>query len=495
MKSLQDYINIYYNIAKNLNLQGDSVELLVQLLANASFINEVENLSYVKESSLEKATLINSKIQHCMNEMYSVFRGSCPRVIINFKPNKYFNFNLFDEIISSNNFKIYYIGYLNEGISTLSSNGTSIISNIEGFNYSPLTIPPAIENESYTIIGIVSKEIINKTWNLDQKNTYYVNCLEDNLSNDMWVKVNDNYFDVTREFSDHILNNKIFDLTLPSFGSRLYVADIFKSTVSNDEVSTPSNTKIEANYFKYSDLTSYNEIELKKISLKGAELIKFDEDFLSKRGLKELSTGISYVESIPSSDINTIHYKANRDRYVNSIIRSNSDIGTVLEEMYPNKVRPNGTSYIFETSSNNNIINVYYVPYDNVNLLTDLEIQEFIEKRSVYYITDSINVQKGILYSAVITIDVELYQNSVIDSEVENILSSYENKFNISLNDSLEEIKSLISKISNVKQIINLNITYIDEAGNSLNESEINNIDTRISYFNINYVINSIIKS
>ena len=86
MRSLQDYIDIYKNIAKNLNLQGDSVEVLAQMLANASYISEVENITYAQEASLEKATLMNSKIQHCMNDMYSVFRGSCPRVIIKFKP-------------------------------------------------------------------------------------------------------------------------------------------------------------------------------------------------------------------------------------------------------------------------------------------------------------------------------------------------------------------------------------------------------------------------
>ena len=76
MRTLQDYISIYREVAQNLGIGGDSVEVLVQLLANASYINEVENISYVQEASLERATLENSKIQHCMNNMYSVFRGN-----------------------------------------------------------------------------------------------------------------------------------------------------------------------------------------------------------------------------------------------------------------------------------------------------------------------------------------------------------------------------------------------------------------------------------
>ena len=54
MRSLQDYIDIYSTIARNLNFQGDSVEVLTQMLANASYISEVENIAYAQESSLEK---------------------------------------------------------------------------------------------------------------------------------------------------------------------------------------------------------------------------------------------------------------------------------------------------------------------------------------------------------------------------------------------------------------------------------------------------------
>ena len=114
MRTLQDYISIYREVAQNLGIGGDSVEVLVQLLANASYINEVENISYVQEASLERATLENSKIQHCMNNMYSVFRGNCPRVILKFKTGKYLSFQPYDKVVSSNNFNLYYLGYLDE---------------------------------------------------------------------------------------------------------------------------------------------------------------------------------------------------------------------------------------------------------------------------------------------------------------------------------------------------------------------------------------------
>lgn len=195
MKSLQDYIDIYRGIANKLNITGDSVEILSQMLANASFISEVENIAYTQEASLEKSTLINSKIQHCVDDMYSVFRGSCPRVILNIKPTKYLSFNIYDEIISSNSFKAYYLGYYDKNYTRPEGYGDDKdIAGDEGFVYSPITMSPAVnDTDTYTIICLIAKETISRKWILNQNNTYYVNCLENDLSDDFWVKINDNF--------------------------------------------------------------------------------------------------------------------------------------------------------------------------------------------------------------------------------------------------------------------------------------------------------------
>lgn len=360
MKSLQDYIEIYRGIAKNLNLQGDSVEMISQMLANATYISEVEHVAYSQEASLEKATLINSKIQHCMNEMYSVFRGTCPRVIIKFKSTKYFRLNIFDEISSSNNFKIYYLGYLssNSTGSSYTSDvpGAKAVSGESGFIYAPTVIPPTGDAVEYTIIGLLAKEVVNKSWTLKESNTYYVDFTENDLSNDLYVKVNGDFFDTTRIFSDHITNGELFDLTLPSFGLRFYAPDIFRKSFERTETPTPANTTIDATVYKYCTLDSFNQSELKQVKIKGANLTEFTPEFLSAGGYTSLSTGLIFLNEVPRDSVTTIHYKANRDRYVNSILRSNSDIGTVLEEMYPEKIRKSGTHYIFKAPETTRVV-------------------------------------------------------------------------------------------------------------------------------------------
>ena len=341
MKSLQEYINIYRGIGRRMNLQGDSVELLAQMLANATYISEVEHLSYTQEASIERASHMNSKIQHCMNEMYSVFRGECPRVIINFTSSTYFDLNLYDELASFNNFNLYYIGYYNP------SSEENINSKDPHFTYGPTVIPP---NQDATIIALLSPKCLLGNWTISSNNQYYVDFLEPNLSNDIQVKVNDEVFPITRLFSDHVKNGSIFDLTLPDFSLRLYAPDIFRENnrdLENISV-VPTGTKISLKAFRFSELSSYNNSELKSIKVKGTKLIPFDEN-LNWNGLGlEIAPGLIVINEVPRDTLGTIHYKANRDKYVGSILRSNSDIGYLLEEMYPEKIYESGTSYKFE---------------------------------------------------------------------------------------------------------------------------------------------------
>ena len=522
MRSLQDYINIYSTIASNSNLQGDSVDMLVQMLAHASYISEVENVSYVQESSLEKAKLVNSKIQRCMDEMYSVFRGRCPRVIMNIRPKTYFTFNPFDEIIKSNNFKVYYLGYYSGKTET--DAGTDQVSILEGFKYGPITLSPEEGTGTYQILGLIAAETSSVAWQATKLKNYYFENLAENLSNDMWVVKNGQTLaDVTTSFSDHIQERKIYDLTLPSFGSRLYVANVF------NEGGLTENTVLQANYYKYCTLSDFPSAELRKISLKGSDLVEFltqtdwDKEEARKKAndptyppkvypynfLSETSyqtydqnyknysaPGLIFIDSENRDSLGTIHYKASRDRYVNSLLRSNSDIGALLENMFPDKVSSGGTNYKYLATGDIGDLTVYYAPKSTLNLLTSNEIEEY-KNRVTFYINNKISVEKGKACTAVFNIDLELYQAVDVTDKVMAILDSYEHKFGIFLDQKKEEIKSLISKISNVSNVKDFGVDYLDESGIQLSEKEILTLweDVESTYFNIEANINSIVRT
>lgn len=518
MKTLQDYLEIYRTIATNQGLAGAGVEMIAQMLANASYINEVENVSMVRESSIEKAALMNSKIQHCMNEMYSVFRGSCPRVIIRFKSTKYLSFNVFDKICSANSFGVYYLGYLKtdsveSSESTIPTSDT--INSIPEFTYAPVVIPPGGDTESsptYTIIALIAKEFVTQRQKLTVNNTYYVTIDEDNLSNDLYVKVNGDYYDVTRTFSDHINTGKMFDLTIPSYGMRLYTSDIFRPNFNREETVTPTNTEIEVGVFKFCTFESFNASELKSIKIKGTKFVEYDSEWLNTYGYSSQNPGMIFLKEIPRNDINTIHYKAIRDRHVNSIFRSNSDIGTILEELFPEKVMKNGTNYKFTKLEDGTYLNVYYIPYSDQTVLTEAEKREYIEKRSAYYVADNITLCKGTRYNAIFSINAEIYQNTSIEEDIEKVLSEYNYKFGLSIlginedgtvnkNGGLvKEITALLNKISNIKQITNLDISFTDSSGSPVEWDEIIKENVEVeqygligSYFVTSHLVNSVI--
>lgn len=562
MRNLQDYINKYYTIAQNLGYTGDSIEVLVQLLANASYISEVENVAYLQESSLEKSSLINSKIQHCMDNMYSVFRGLCPRVVMKIRPTSYLTLKPFDLIQQSSSFGVYYLGYYkliqpssNIGLSNssrsvknsnvISSSVISASSNSSGqetssmnrgteevdytklsgldnlnpekypgeFIYSGVTLKPSVSTESYIIICLISPTVHQVDKMVNTRNTYYIDCPIDNLSNDVLVKVNGEQAEVTRNFADHILkpSKYVFDLTLPSFGSRIYTANYFSTldrTDRSDSVGIEINTRINATYFEWSRLEDYNQSELRRLSYKGAELVGFNDTWLKANMYSELSegSGLCFVKEVGRDDLNTIHYKANRNRYVNSMVRSNNDIGTILEENFPQYVKNGGTSYVFNTLGNNSgsELKIYYIPKDESRLIPDTSddpgkgvssISDFIEKEQAYYIiTKNIKVEKGERYTAEFNISLELYRNSTEDlnGSIGSILkSTYERKFNTVFNDTtIEEVKSLISKFSNIKRINSLGITFLDSRGQVV---EMSDIDPIISYFDITYNVSTLV--
>ena len=315
MNSKQDYIDIYRKIATGLDIYGDSAELLIQLLAESTYISEVEHVVYMQEASLEKSTLLNSKIQHCMNDMYSVFRGSCPRVILRFTPTKYFDLKPFDELIVGNGFKVYYLGFWDPNGESESQAGTESVALMEGFCYGPKVIPPSLSGEDvYTLIGLIAKETSHGVWSTDESNTYWVENLDEDLSTDLWVKIQGTEWPITRNFSQHITDAHVFDLTLPSFGSRLYVADILRSgAYKRDTITTQANISVEATWYVYSLLDSYNQAELKKLTIKGTIPQTFNSPF---QGFSEVSPGLILVPESSRDTVSTIHYKANRDRYV-----------------------------------------------------------------------------------------------------------------------------------------------------------------------------------
>lgn len=470
MKSLKDYQEIYGSIAANLGLTGEGVEMIKQMLAYSSYIEEVENLGLVQESSLERARLTNSKIQHCMDQMYSVFRGSCPRVILNFKATTRLDLKPFDHIITSQNFKVYYLGYWD---------GTR-------FEYSGISIPADLgigEPKEWRIIGFISPEVVEKSWTLSKNNLYYVDCLESWLSNDVEVWISGPSEDpksveVTRSFSSHISGKSVFDLTIQDYGSRLYVQGL---------PGVGESSIVRARYYKLNYLSSYPEAELNRLRMNGTEPLPFPAD----ANLVEPSPGISFIEGVAPEASSYIHYHANRDRYTNQLLRSNSDIGTVLEEAFPDKISKGGTKYGFTGDK----LSIWYIPKPGKDRLTNSEKSKFKKDHLAYYVTPDIDITEGTKYKANLQISCNLFKDETIESEVSEVLSEYANKFGIVFNEQTKaEIQALISKIPNVKRIIDITPVIVTNTGQVISDPEtISGFTDNEVYYDITHSITTIL--
>lgn len=512
MKTLNDYIKEYSDIAKRLGYQGESINLLTQFLANASYISEVENIAYAREASIDKALLMNSKIQHCMNDMYSVYRGHCPRVVLSVKFLRPVSFMPYDEIIKSGKFSVYYIGYYTK------SKEPDPETEEYGWEYNMGHFMNSSLNDVFYIVGFLSpqKWTAKNTTNL--YDNYYIESPADatNLSNDVFVSIDRggtiDHPVASRVFSDHINDPKknVFDLTTTDYGSRIYFVDYIMNELELSSTWYPStgslndgssNVNASATFFEYSNLDNYNLSELQKLQLKGGDLISYnleeDRTFLyGKQGWPE--KGLVFIPETPRDMLTTIHYKANRSRHLSTILRSNSDVGHILEELFPNHVQSGRTFFEFEMRGDISNLMIYYIPVGQA--LTQAQKDEFRAKRTAYYIVEdaaAIEIIEGVKWKARFNISLELYKNigenyyNIVKEKLEN----YENKFSIVFSDELiNEIKSDIAKIPNVKNILEFNLSFEDSVGNIINSVDEVEFPKSV-YYEIESTISTVVRS
>ena len=185
----------------------------------------------------------------------------------------------------------------------------------------------------------------------------------------------------------------------------------------------------------------------------------------------------------------------NRDRYSNSILRSNSDIGALLEETFPDKVLEGSTSYMYSVRDKESELSIYYIPVSRSDLLRTSEIDKFIDTKKAYYVTSNLTIVPGIEYTVKFIIDLELYKMN--DDNYEELIGTeilkkkFENQFNLSFDD-LEEVNSEIYKIPNVKRILSIKVEFIGEGEDKV--VDLGDIDFERTYFKVKSEITAGVK-
>ena len=150
-------------------------------------------------------------------------------------------------------------------------------------------------------------------------------------------------------------------------------------------------------------------------------------------------------------------------------------------------------NYLSDPSENTKYVpklNIYYIPHNQSTLLSQREINSFIQKNLSYYVTHDISIYRGDVVNVIMNIRLELFQNQAVDKEIDDVLKNYMNKFNLDLEGCRSEIITSISKLSNVKCVSKLSIEYKSEIGENLDWDSIKpNLNK--TYFSIKYHITS----
>lgn len=510
MLSKDQIIKTLKSIAENNNLTGESVDLLIDLIAYAMYTEQFNIMTAIQENNLSTAKLMNSKIRSCMNVMYPVYRGRNARVKLLINTTQYLNKSKFDVLYSSNTFKLY--------------------------AEDSLTISPTLD-KPVAITGILCKTpLYENTFTIDTSNRYYIDFMINqkiigNLSEDIRVFIDDKEYKVTRNFFDFIRQNvsavpgnyyqiedkseyyiitsdykfqaiysdedfnqyrtdypelefnkvedlksvtdlpsmdslindqeTLFALTITDFGVRLYKRGYFKVS-----------SKVKVQVLDYTTLDSINTDEFTKIKIPGTTNVEtvISDGVETYRSLKSLDKnnvvpryylkGCGAIKEIEREPDDTVLMNANYYERLQGQMVTKADINLLFNEYFIELVLNSINYHEFKPEEGKNNIYIYYVPKVDLNNLTKDEIDVFISKYKSYFISD--NLQIVMAQKIMIPVKITLYVNSMIDlsEDINLIFNQYSNKIN-SRDKSAEnqyiinwnKIRSSISKLDSVDYV------------------------------------------
>lgn len=452
MKSKDEIKSDLQLIARNHEMTGEAVDMIIDLLTYSMYHEQVDILNTAKEMSLNDAYSINSKIALCDNVMYSVFRGTCPIVHLNthFDSNTYYN--KFDLLYTSNTFYLYALDKVDHSADT----DTSSVTKVDAI--------------------LTQSKLIEKTVTCTY-NQYYIDLVDDvygntysNISDDIMVTIDGRMYGTTRIFSDHCKSvgddELIFVLTIPGYGIRLYKKPMFGS-----------GSTVEIKAIVYTTIDDINESDINNIRIPGLRFMtskKLDDEgheVVDDNGNTVYIDPITYSSEIERQDSDSFLYMANFASRVDHEIKSNSDVNYLFSEVYIKYVESSTFKYIRKGEDpdvTEDTLYISYIPKPGDQLGPD-DFEEFRDNYGSYFICNNIVIYQATRIDVRLDVSVVVNNGESIYDEVQSILTAeFNKKLGLMINQKL--LQSMISKISNVKYISNFNMV-VTSGENNLNST------------------------
>jgi len=525
MKSLSTIRSELNQIAVSNNMSGKAIDLQIELLSYILYNSQAEILSAAREVGLNSAKLINSKIERCLDLMYSVYRGRNARLLIivpSIIPNQ-LHYNEFDPLYASNNLYLYSKKSINIDQNSLGTSDDNINTNY-------VELDPSHSSIGYggvwVIEGILSdKKLIDEVYQIPSNLSVVNHYLElknpqgqlySNISEDTYVRLgeypNQEIKRISREFIDHVnapdntndnQNNEIIaGMTIQDYGVRLYRRAGYHAG-EKWQVKTVRYTDTEFDLDRLNKVKIPLTNDLSRINgsnqLTAWDLLNPDSsdydhnlsDFIQNTLGYDLTNAlykddvIGYntssctifdnailVPEVNRDDANSLLYYANENARIGSYIRSNYDVTHLFYEYFINQVRE--ADYILNNAADNNdvlrwMLCNFYIPRPGQNI-TSYEFDQYLLDRSGYMIGyNGIGEDSNILMYKLPAVNrklylkLEIYNDGDINltNDINEILNNWQNSLGKEIR--LSEIRSEISKLDMVKFVNRFElISWID---------------------------------
>lgn len=444
MKKLKDIESELKDIAISNGFSGDSVDLLIKLLAYNRYESDTSTRISLLESIPDRAANLNSNIIHAMNEMYSLYRGDNSRVEVKVKVNGNVTLNKFDKVYSDKNNTLFYSHCID-------SNGTIIHGEFD-FLY----------GSNYTLVLIKSEVVKSNILSVNSDNEFILESIDSDISETYQLVSNigsELPIPTTKDFGNHIdkgldpnsnyYDPVAFDLTIPDYGLRVYAATEDGFSSSHDYTLT---------YIPFDE----DDIEvqhLNKLNIPGF-IINLDE--------------LLVIDHQPRESINNFLYNLKREAVTQNRTRSNTDIIDAFLSSFSAKVMDVcKKDYLLQED----VLRLNYIPINpSINPspfeLNETELQGFINN-TLYYVTK--NIEFYPLYDDTDAINIKIELNITISEPIDvTSINEYLREFEYKLNGRInkDEILGKINEFNGVKYC-SLNIFNLDSDTPEVPEIEV----------------------
>lgn len=498
MKTYSEILQDLQDIQNELKLEGDAVEINKRIAAYVYYHTQIDITNAIRESSINSAYLMNSKIEHCMDNMYSVFRGTNPILTLNLILNAELGYDKFDLVYNSNTFKLYAREVISQHPTLPNGAGELtpiqiqlIVSSSDKIVYSP---------------GKDARILSDRKW------PYYIDIkldderLASNLSEHLFIYRQENENDAkeevswTRIFTEHassaISDEQLFVLTIPDYGIRVYKKGYFDYNIDKNlhfEI-IPYTTIDDINLLDFSKIT-IPEGTLKSPAGLTIDQLPDPNDTTDLEQVINIDETGNLIESIDNTDLYqmilspnierqntaTLAYQSNFSGKSSNTMISNNDILFLFSETFIDRV----LSCNFELDLESSSIVIYYVPNPDANAITATEKSDFINKYDKYGIANNmLAIQEGNRLTRTVTLEYVSDGLTDITEQANNIINSYNNILGQTLNQ--RELEGQFSKLQGVSYISNLSVSGLNP-----DETEVLPKD---SYYDLNLTLRQIIE-